>query len=281
MSVTSGTTESSSAPDRASAREAILRAARGRLGAGLELSIGEIAREAGVSRQTVHRHFGGARGLRSALATEGLSAAAPDEPTRDRLIEAAVRIMSRASGGPASIENIAAEAGLTKGAFYHHFSDRDELLRAVARRVSPVEELRRHFEPAADLPPAEGLATMARAYYDFMREHADLIRNLAAGTAHDPALAAVVMSEIVGEGAPLMLGWFERQFDAGRLRRVDGTLVIQALFGPAFMLVVVGGAVFDRLRAAGIHPAVDNVDAYIDIVMRGIANKPETEGGQV
>ena len=58
--------------------------------------------------------------------------------------------MSRPGGGLASIEAIAAEAGLTKGAVYHHFADRGELLRAVARRVSPVDEMRAQIEPTID-----------------------------------------------------------------------------------------------------------------------------------
>jgi AcrR family transcriptional regulator len=264
----------------ASAREAILTAARRQVGAGGNLSIQAIAAEAGVSRQTVHHYFGGAKGLRAALAAEGLRVdTAADEPTRERLIEAAIRLMSRPGGGMASIEAIAAEAGLTKGAVYHHFADRAELLRAVARRVSPVDEMREQIAPTIDLPPREGLTVIARAYYGAMRTRADLIRNLAANSARDPELAQVVMSEIVGQGAPLMMGWFAYQVGRGRLRPVDPTLVIQALFGPVFLMIVLGPAVFDRISQAGIHPAIDNVEAYVDLLLRGIAPAEDSAGG--
>ncbi|MGA3058319.1 MAG: TetR/AcrR family transcriptional regulator, partial [Candidatus Limnocylindrales bacterium] len=251
-----------------SARAAILAAARGQVRRGGDLSIQAIAAEAGLSRQTVHHYFGGAKGLRAALAAEGLDvASAADEPTRERLVEAAVRVMSRPGGGLASIEAIAAEAGLTKGAVYHHFADRGELLRAVARRVSPVDEMREQIAPTLDLPPRDGLVVIARAYYAAMRTRADLIRNLAANSARDPELAQVVMSEIVGQGAPLMMGWFAHQASRGRLRPVDPSFVIQALFGPVFLLIVLGPAVFDRIAQAGIHPAVDNVEAYVDLLL--------------
>jgi AcrR family transcriptional regulator len=148
-----------------STREAILGAARRQIEEGsTALSIHAIAAAAGVSRQTVHHYFGGRDGLRAALAAEGLTmSGATDEPTRDRLIEAAVRLLSRPGGGLVSIEGIAAEAGLTKGAVYHHFADRAELLRAVARRVSPVDEMRAEIEPAAELSAREGLIVLARA----------------------------------------------------------------------------------------------------------------------
>jgi AcrR family transcriptional regulator len=262
------------------ARDHILAVARRRLASGAELSMQAVAAEAGVSRQTVHHYFGGAKGLRAALAAEGLTVdTADDEPTRERLIEAAIRLMSRPGGGVASIEAIAAEAGMTKGAVYHHFKDRGELLRAVARRVSPVDEMREQIAPTVDLPPREGLIVIARAYYTAMRSRADLIRNLAANSARDPELAEVVMSEIVGQGAPLMLGWFALQMNRGRLRPVDPTLVIQALFGPAFMVLILGPAVFDRITRAGINPAVDNVEAYVDLILRGIAAADESAGG--
>jgi AcrR family transcriptional regulator len=270
--------------ERHPTRLAILDAARRRHEAGAELSIQAVAAEAGVSRQTIHHYFGGAKGLRSALAAEGLDVAtAADEPTRERLVEAAIRLMSRPGAGLASIEAIAAEAGMTKGAVYHHFADRGELLRAVARRVSPVDEMRAQIAPTVDLPPREGLVVIARAYYAAMRARADLIRNMAANSARDPELAEVVMSEIVGQGAPMMLGWFTSQIERGRLRPVDPTLVIQALFGPVFMLLVLGPNVFDRISRVGIHPAVDNVEAYVDLVFRGLApdiDAADTPGGK-
>ncbi len=257
-----------------STREAILQAARARLAAGKELSIGAIAAEAGVSRQTVHAHFGGAKGLLAALAAEGLAVPAPDEPTRERLIDAAVRLLSHPGGGQASIESIAAEAGLTKGAFYHHFADRDEFVRAVARRVSPVDELRARLEPRMDAPAREGLIAIAGAYYDTIRARADLIRNLATNSANDPELMRVVVNEIVGQGAPVMFAWYARQVALGALRPVDPSLVTQMLFGPAFMLVVMGSDLLEEISRRGIHPAVDNVEAYVDLVLNGVAAAP-------
>jgi AcrR family transcriptional regulator len=260
-------------PLSVTAREAILAAARRQTAADpAGISIQAVAAEAGVSRQTVHHYFGGAKGLRAALAAEGLAVdTAADEPTRERLVEAAIRLMSRPGGDLASIEAIAAEAGMTKGAVYHHFADRAELLRAVARRVSPVDEMRAQIEPAAGLPAREALIVIAQTYYTAMRSRADLIRNLAANSSRDPELAGVVMSEIIGQGAPMLLGWFALQVSRGRMRPVDPTLVIQALFGPVFMLITMGPAVFDEIAKAGIHPAIDNAEAYVDLLLRGIA----------
>ena len=269
------------APSLATTRDEILAAVRRQFRADpAGLSIQAVAAEAHVSRQTVHHYFGGLKGLRAALAAEGLDVGtAQDEPTRDRLIEAAVRLFSRPGSGLISIEAIAAEAGLTKGAFYHHFTDRAELLTAVARRISPVEEMRSQIEPAVGLSAREGLIAIARAYYSAMRTRADLVRNLAANSSQDPELARVVMSEIIGQGAPLMVAWFALQIQKGNLRPIDPALLIQALFGPVFLLIVLGPAVFDELARIGIHPAIDNVEAYVDLLLHGVAQPDSNSGG--
>ena len=168
---------------------------------------------------------------------------------------------------------------MTKGAFYHHFADRAELLTAVARRVSPVEEMRVQIEPAVGLSAREGLIAIARAYYAAMRTRADLVRNLAANSSQDPELARVVMSEIIGQGAPLMVAWFVTQIQKGNLRPTDPALLIQALFGPVFLLIVLGPTVFDELAQIGIHPAIDNVEAYVDLLLHGVAQPDSNPGG--
>ncbi|MGD0018658.1 MAG: TetR/AcrR family transcriptional regulator [Candidatus Limnocylindrales bacterium] len=264
-----------------STRGTILSAARRQLQASpTALSVQAIAAEAGVSRQTIHHYFGGLRGLRAALAAEGLdTSASQDEPTRDRLIDAAQRLFSRPGSGLISVEAIAAEAGLTKGAIYHHFDDRAELLREVARWVSPVGEMRAQIEPSIGLGAREGLIAIARAYYAAMRARADLIRNLAANSSQDPELARVVMSEMIGQGVPLMLAWYGLQVEKGNLRPIDPALLIQGLFGPVFLLIVLGPTVFDELAQIGIHPVVDNVEAYVDLLLHGAAQPDGSSGG--
>src|SRR5450756_335085 len=79
-------------------RNAILAAARHAFTSDpAALSIQGVAAEAGVSRQTVHHYFGGLKGLRAALAAEGLDTANAQlslihisEPTRLGMISYAV-----------------------------------------------------------------------------------------------------------------------------------------------------------------------------------------------
>src|SRR5262245_23310647 len=53
------------------------------------------------------------------------------DETREKLFEAAARVFAEHGIGAASIEMIAAAAGLTRGAFYSNFADKDELIIAM------------------------------------------------------------------------------------------------------------------------------------------------------
>ncbi len=256
-------------------RSAILEAARAEVEATGTFAVKAVAARAGVTRQAIHYHFGDARGLRAALAESGVEAS-PDDgtPTRERLLAAGERVLARPGGGLATVEAIAAEAGLTKGAVYHHFADRAELLTAIAGRVTPLDEIVAALDAAEELPLREGLVGVARAYYRAMFARADLVRNLAANAARDEELGVVLMGEIIGRGAPRVFAWFSRRVRDGSLRPVDPSLVMQALFGPAFLRIVLGTATFQRLSQLGINVATANVEAYVDLLLGGIAGDP-------
>ena len=51
--------------------------------------------------------------------------------TRDHLVETAARLFAKQGYGDTSLVQVVAEAGLTRGAVYHHFADKRDLFRAV------------------------------------------------------------------------------------------------------------------------------------------------------
>ena len=58
----------------------------------------------------------------------------PPKPTaRDRLLDAALRIIREKGYAATTVDDLCAAAGVTKGAFFHHFKNKDELGAAAAR----------------------------------------------------------------------------------------------------------------------------------------------------
>jgi AcrR family transcriptional regulator len=60
---------------------------------------------------------------------------AQGEATRSDLLGAARELFGERGYGATSVEEIVARAGVTKGALYHHFSDKESLFKAVFEQV--------------------------------------------------------------------------------------------------------------------------------------------------
>lgn len=71
------------------------------------------------------------------MATARTTRAEKKAATRERLLSAAARIATRDGFAGISLDRVAEEAGLTKGAVYSNFTSKDELLLEVAERLSP------------------------------------------------------------------------------------------------------------------------------------------------
>ncbi len=88
--------------------------------------------------------------------------------TRDRLIDAAARLLDQ--GGPAAVtlREVGRLAGVSHNAPYKHFADKEDLLAAVAAR-----ELARPPRPArrGSGSPAEALSQMMHGYVDWAMRH--------------------------------------------------------------------------------------------------------------
>jgi AcrR family transcriptional regulator len=105
--------------------------------------------------------------------------------TQKAIVAAAADLFARKGFGATSLDDIAAVLGVTKGAFYYHVRNKEEILRLIYLMVLTASEepLRKIVE--ADLPPAEKLrlavehhATVAAdrspAMTVFYREHPHL-----------------------------------------------------------------------------------------------------------
>ncbi len=79
------------------------------------------------------------------------------EATRERILRAAARLFRRDGYEGASIDDIMAAAGLTRGGFYLHFRSKQDLFAAaIGRELEFTRELRRARERSPDDPAGAG-----------------------------------------------------------------------------------------------------------------------------
>lgn len=90
------------------------------------------------------------------------------EETRDKLIAAARRLFVENSYGETGTPEIVAAAGLTRGALYHHFADKQALFQAVVEReaAAVAAEIERHSDGA--LSPLDAFVAGGDAYLEAM-----------------------------------------------------------------------------------------------------------------
>jgi AcrR family transcriptional regulator len=114
--------------------------------------------------------------------------------TRDRLLTAALQLFTQRGYAGVGTEEIVAKAKVTRGALYHHFSDKRDLFRAVFERVEQelVERVAASMSRIED--PWELMLSGVAAFLD---------------ACEDPAVKQISLTD-----APAVLGWQEwREMD--------------------------------------------------------------------
>ena len=98
--------------------------------------------------------------------------------SREALLEAAARGISRDGYAGLSLERVAAEAGYTRGALYHQFAGKEELALAVVEWVQRTWDAEVRRPAAVASAPVERLLALARGHVVYCRR--DIARVLLA-----------------------------------------------------------------------------------------------------
>lgn len=191
--------------------------------------------------------------------------------SRAALLEATARGISRVGYGHLALSDVATEAGYTRGALYHQFRDKDELVLATLDwvRETWLAEVGTVF--AEDLPPLEAIIELAR-------RHAIYCRRDIAG------VMTAIRVEFGARDHPIRDALFAQQRDlVTRVRalilagRRDGTIP------PGPSATALAAATMAAMEAAVItlsgHPEVD-VDVAQRVALGLIAGPPPTASGR-
>ena len=240
MTAASSGLDSHSAADKLLVAEelvqAALRAAEKRGKDVADVPVLAIAREAGISRSTLLRRLSGTR----AALDEAVRAVGVDPggqvPVRTRALNAAAALISESGLAAATLEAIATRADCAAHSLYMAFGSRDELLRIVFERHSPIPDL----EDVLDTATEDLTATVRRLY-----------EALAQALSRQPRVTPAILAEVFARpgsatvqtltqhATPRMLDvlgtWLNAQVQRGRIRDLPMPLLIQQLMGPMVM----------------------------------------------
>src|SRR5436853_7249708 len=126
------------------------------------------------------------------MATVGKAVRA--QATRDALVQAALELFAERGYSEVGTEEIVARARVTRGALYHHFADKRDLVRAVHEHTEAelVDGIAKRIAGVED--PWELMVAGTRAFLE---------------ACDDPAVKQITLID-----APVVLGWQEwREID--------------------------------------------------------------------
>lgn len=86
------------------------------------------------------------------------------EKTRTKILDAAFDIFTRKGFVRTTLHDIAAAAGVTRGAIYWHFKDKSELFKALSDEIDREASIRPEDIPVEDIQSLEHIRERALAY---------------------------------------------------------------------------------------------------------------------
>lgn len=147
---------------------------------------------------------------------------------RERLLAAALQTLATQSPAAVSLEGIRRAAGVSVGALYHHFADKEELIDALylelTRQVQRdlLSELRDH--PSAE----DGVKSIVRWYLRWVSENQAAARVL---LGHRPDRSE--LREMNRRFFAEVLTWWQTHVHYGVLRPLQLDLIVALWVGPA------------------------------------------------
>lgn len=198
-----------------------------------EVSVSAIAAEAHISRSTLLRRLGGSRNaLDEAVRAAGIDLGGRP-PVRQRALIAAAELISENGLAATTLDAVAERAQCSVFSLHAAFGGRDELLRAVFDRYSPIRDIEGYL--------AEARGDLHDVVYGFYR-------TVATALSREPRVTPAMFAEVYSRpdsaavqalsryAAPRMFGtlgaWFDAEIRAGRIRAQPLLVLAQQLLGP-------------------------------------------------
>jgi AcrR family transcriptional regulator len=232
----------------------------------------ELAAAAGVSRATLYRRFGSQAALLGELGLE------PSPPTRERILAAAVEMVGRTGLEGLSMDDLAAEAGVSRATLYRMVPGKPALFREIVATYSPWEPIAAHIESRWDEPPSEVMPAVARILARTVDERRGLLLRVLHEVGSGGPDVADGVSLVLGRGLPEAAAYLAAQMAAGRLRPAHPLLAFQGFAGPILIHALLRPLLEARLVPG---PSLEeSVDTLVEGWLRGMAPDEAGDAGR-
>jgi AcrR family transcriptional regulator len=197
----------------------------------------------------------------------------PDERPQ-QILEAAFRVFGKQGLHQATLDEVAREAGITKGTIYLYFPSKADLFVAMLRaRITAVIPAMASADGRAAPSLEARLAGVGRDLYQFLSSpgYLSMFRTIISEVAQFPELAAQVYREGVLAANRRLAGVIEAAARAGQCRETNAMIAARAFVG-MFLVFAISQRLLGGER---IYPIPDDavVDTVTDIFLNGLLRR--------
>lgn len=190
------------------------------------------------------------------------------EQTRQQIIDVAARLFASKGFHGTSMSDLAAATGLTKGAFYHHFDNKDALFFAVVASVRQKwqDAVARDVQQASSAP--DQLAILLQSHAALLSREPTLCLVIMGLTSEmedtNPAFTAALHGVYTG-----LIAFIERIVEGGQARGEIRADVEARLLALNIVGLLRGVSCFGALADLGLDCAVV-IDAFQPVLAAGL-----------
>jgi len=189
-----------------------------------------------------------------------------------------VRIFSRSGVSAATLEDIATEAGVTRGALCWHFHSKDDLVSAIIQHFGPhsilrpvVDQIEQDLRNGVQLDDETILRRLASGFYDGFASQGDFAR-LAILLIYTHPQAAHVLADKIVRGRKRIIEYIQkRQEDGYFCKNIDANLFLQVI-AMLFAMRAIGRGLNDLLPFANLSRE-ETIDQLVTLLLYGMVQR--------
>ncbi|NEO25729.1 MAG: TetR/AcrR family transcriptional regulator [Kamptonema sp. SIO4C4] len=153
-----------------------------------------------------------------------------EESTRDRILQAALRLFARKGYDATTTRDLASAAKVAEGTIFRHFANKKAILIEVATQ-GWVDILTDLLTELSEMGSYKAVAQVMKRRMLRMRENSDLMRVCFMEAQFHPELRDRIQSEVIEKMTDVAEAFFETAMDKGIYRRMNPKTVAQVFLG--------------------------------------------------
>jgi len=190
-------------------------------------------------------------------------------------LEAALRVFARSGISAATLDDIATEANVSRGALCWHFHNKEELLTGIIKHYGPhsmlrpvIEQIEQDLQNGIPLDDETIFRRLAGAFYDSFTAQGDYTRLAILLVYTHPEAAQILANKIVTGRKSIIEYIQKRQVEGHFCKHIDPGLFVQMLAMTFAMRVICQG--FNELLSFGQLSREEIIDQLVSLLLYGM-----------